>query len=412
MKELMRVLKESRWSYILFSIVLATIFWLFVRQTEDPVRTGTIRNIPVSVDGEQMLEAQGLTVRSVSHDTVSLRVSAPLSQFERMQDNMTIPLDVSRCSAPGEYQLSYRLNYPSNVVVSDVTVNERLPLEITVVVEQLASKSFTIEPRLEGSIAAGYQAGSWSISQETVLISGAADQVSQVDRVEAVLQGSDLTDRVSGDVPLTLLDKDGNELQDLDVTLSTDTVYITLPVVVVKTVPLRVSFTSGGGVDADDHDVYGHIIFPETITISGEKSDMEELTEIFVGNVNLAKVVGVSTFTFPIDLDPRLENVSGTTQATVTVTVSNLDTKSLSVTNIDIEPPAGRTAGAGTQECPVVLRGRREALDQVDASQIRIVADLTEITSTGQCTVPVRVYLNASKDVGVIGEYRIVVDIT
>ena len=146
MKELMRVLKESRWSYILFSIVLATIFWLFVRQTEDPVRTGTIRNIPVSVDGEQMLEAQGLTVRSVSHDTVSLRVSAPLSQFERMQDNMTITLDVSRCSAPGEYQLSYRLNYPSNVVVSDVTVNERLPLEITVVVEQLASKSLPSNP--------------------------------------------------------------------------------------------------------------------------------------------------------------------------------------------------------------------------------------------------------------------------
>lgn len=411
----MRYLKDSKGFYMLLSVVIATIFWMFVRQTVDPPQTQTIRNIPVNLVGVNVLEDQALTIKSVSEDYVSMKVTAPLSEIERLRANngTTANLDVSKLAAPGEYSLNYTFSYPSNVSYSDVELEERTPNKITVVVDKLNSSTFTIEPRLEGSIADGYQAGKWSISQDSVVISGAADQVKQVAKVVAVLTGEELSERMSADVPLTLLDKDGNELVDLEVKLSIDTVYVTLPVVVVRTIPLTVNYISGGGVKAENTEDYTPILFPETITVSGEEESIAELTEISLGSIDLSKVIGTNSFVFPIALDSRLENVSGISQAMVTVSVNNLATKTFEVENIDlINIPDGRKAEVVTQVRTVVVRGHLEDLELLDQSQMRIVADLSNETVRGSCTVPVEVYLNASDSVGVIGDYTIVVHIS
>ena len=51
------------------------------------------------------------------------------------------------------------------------------------------------------------------------------------------------------------------------------------------------------------------------------------------------------------------------------------------------------------------------ALAAVDSSQVRIVADLSNITSVGTYPVPVKVYVDAD-GVGVVGEYSIVVNVS
>jgi len=213
-------------------------------------------------------------------------------------------------------------------------------------------------------------------------------------------------------VPLTLLDADGNVLSDLDVKLSIDTVYVMLPIVVVKEIPLTVNLVSGGGVNVEDTRNYTVEATPKTITVSGEESDVENLTEISLGSVDLSKVIGSSNFTFPVNLDSSLENVSGISQAIVKVSIHNLHTKTFDVERIDLIPPEGRTAEAVTQVSSVVVRGREEDLEQLDQSQMRIVADLSDVTTLGSFTVPVKVYLNASDVVGVIGEYHIVVKVS
>ena len=227
------------------------------------------------------------------------------------------------------------------------------------------------------------------------------------------MTGEELTERVAGDVPLTLLDAQGNVLTDLDVKLSIESVYVALPVVVVKTIPLTVNLVSGGGVSVDDTKNYTVDTFPKTITVSGEESDIEAFTQLSLGSIDLAKVLGTSSFNFPINLDPSLENVSGITQAIVTVSVSNLYTRTFEAENIDlIHLPEGRKAEAITKMLPVIVRGQYHALEALDQSQISVVADLSDVSTIGSCTVPVKVYLNASEEVGVIGTYSIVVKIS
>lgn len=407
--------KESKWFFVLLSICLATGFWMFVRQSEDPPADGVLRNIPVTITGEHILEDQGMTITSVSHQTVTLKVNAPLSVLERMRSSksMSVTVDVSKYAVANDYSLNYIINYPSGVNPDDVMLNERIPSKINVSIAKLDSATFPISPKLEGSVAEGYQAGKWSMSHESVVISGSAEELNRIGKVEAVLKGENLTERLAGDVSLTLLDHQGGVLTDLNVKLNIDTVYISLPIVVVKQIPLTVKYISGGGVDAENSNDYTAILFPDSITVSGDEDDIAALNEISLGSIDLAKVVGTNSFTFPVELDPRLENVSGITQAVATVTVNNLETKTFDVENISlIHVPEGRTAQATTQMCTVVVRGHSEDLEKVDASQIRVVADLADVTSVGSCTIQAEVYLNAAQTVGVIGDYHIAVKIS
>ena len=129
--------------------------------------------------------------------------------------------------------------------------------------------------------------------------------------------------------------------------------------------------------------------------------------------MDLSKVVGTNTIVRPIDLDPSLENVSGITQASIQVTVSGLSTRSFDVDNIVLSnKPQGYTVTSATQVRTVVVRGKEKDLAAIDASQLRIVADMSEITTVGTYSVPVKVYLDATSAVGVIGEYSIVVNIS
>lgn len=406
------VLKESKWAYVLLSIFLALMFWLYIRAEKDPVEDAWIRNIPIQLTGSSVLASKGLTVAGLSSDKVSATIQAPASVLSEMsRRNITAAVDVSRIDEAGEHTLSYNIVLPTNVNTDGVVIQEKAPETITVTVEKLYTSTLPVEFRFEGSVAKGYQAGTPTIDPVNVTISGAVEQVNRVARAVVVLEAKDLKEQYTGDLPIRLLDANGDELKDLEVELSSKTAYVVYPIVVVKEIPLTVNIIAGGG--ATRENISEPLIVPSKITVAGTQEDIDHLTEISLGSIDLSKVVGTSNFTFTIDLDPSLENVTGITEAKVTVTVSGLETRSFEVGNIKLQNiPRGYSAKADTESKTVYVRGTADELAMIDSSQLRIVADLKEVTGSGTYTIPVRVYLDAGTEVGVIGDYSIVVSVT
>lgn len=406
------VLKECKWAYVLLSIFLALMFWLYIRAEKDPVEDAWIRNIPIQLTGSSVLASKGLTVAGLSSDKVSATIQAPASVLSEMsRRNITAAVDVSRIDEAGEHTLSYNIVLPTNVNTDGVVIQEKAPETITVTVEKLYTSTLPVEFRFEGSVAKGYQAGTPTIDPVNVTISGAVEQVNRVARAVVVLEAKDLKEQYTGDLPIRLLDANGDELKDLEVELSSKTAYVVYPIVVVKEIPLTVNIIAGGG--ATKENISEPLIVPSKITVAGTQEDIDHLTEISLGSIDLSKVVGTSNFTFTIDLDPSLENVTGITEAKVTVTVSGLETRAFEVGNIKLQNiPRGYSAKADTEAKTVYVRGTADELAMIDSSQLRIVADLKEVTGSGTYTIPVRVYLDAGTEVGVIGDYSIVVSVT
>lgn len=406
---MMARLKESRWVFILLSIALAIVFWAYVRAAVDPDGEVNIHNVRVETTGTSVLASQGLTISDISPQVVELRVSGPTSartELLRNRSGLSVRVDVSSC-VEGENTLRYRPVWPENINSDDLSAENST---VVVTVEKLFTKTFDVQFRLNGKVAGNYQMGTPAIEPATVVVGGPVEQVNQVDRIAAILTSEELSERFAGDLALVPLDKQGNPLEDLEITLSAEKAYVVVPVVMAKEVPLTVNVLPGGGATEDDAKIG---IEPETIMVSGAEADLAGLEEISLGSISLSGVVGTNPFTFPITLDPSLTNESGLTTATVTVTVEGLDTEVFAVNNIRaINPPEGYTVEVVTQSVLVTVRGPAEDLAKVDASQIRVVADLTNVTTQGTSQVEARVYLDGTGTVGVIGSYTVVVNMS
>ena len=334
---MMERLKESRWLYILVSVLIAVAFWLYIRNVQNTASDYTIYNVPVQITNSRVLNERGLTVASLSQDTVNVTVNAPWSvQRNLNRNNIVATVDVSTITEAGSYELACTPRLPTNVDTTDAYFPANQETQtITVTVDTLTTETMNVEVRLEGNVADGYQAGTPVADPETVTISGTPDAVAQVRRVVAVLQAEDLDQSFAGSLPLVMLDADGNEITDTNVTLSQDTAYVTMTVGVVKEVDLTVNLIPGGGASADNGTVTVDIQ-PSTITVVGTQEELSALTEISLGSIDLAQVIGTSTLTMPIELSPTLENADGVTEAQVTITVSGLETRSFDVTNISV----------------------------------------------------------------------------
>lgn len=184
---------------------------------------------------------------------------------------------------------------------------------------------------------------------------------------------------------------------------------VSLPVVMVKEVPLTVDFTPGGGVIGEEDKHLECEIEPSSIVLSGSEDDLAAYTAINLGAIELSKVVGTGTFTFPIPLGQDVENVSGVEEATVKVTVRGLETITLETSNIEIvNVPKGYTATPVTQSIKVQVRGTEEALERVLPQYIQVVVDLKDLSlPKGQNIQTAKVNLNGVTYAGVIGEYKV-----
>lgn len=406
---MMGKLLEKRWVCVLLSVLLAIAFWAYVRAAVDPSGTVNIHNVRVETTGANVLASQGLAVSEITPQVVELQVEGPTSartNLLRNRSGLYVRVDVSSC-VEGENTLRWREVWPEGINTDDLTAQRST---VTVKVEKLYSKTFDIRFRLEGKVAGDYQMGTPAIEPAEVVVSGPVEQVNQVDRVEAVLRTAELSERFAGDLELIPVDKQGKSLADLELTLSAESAYVVVPVVMTKKVPLTVNLMPGGGATREDAKID---IDPPTIVVSGAEADLEGLEEISLGPISLSDVVGTNTFTRPIALDPSLTNESGLTTATVTVTVEGLDTEVFAVNNIrTTSPPEGYTAELVTQSVLVTVRGPAEDLANIDASQIRVVANLSGVTTEGNQQVLARVYLDGTGTVGVIGEYSVSVNIS
>ena len=117
--------------------------------------------------------------------------------------------------------------------------------------------------------------------------------------------------------------------------------------------------------------------------------------------------------TYVIPLDNQLRNITGVTEATVTVEIVGLETRTFKVTSIStINSAEGAEVEILTESIDVVLRGAPEDLAAVKAEDISAVADLSDYKdSTGSYMPTVNIYVYGMTDVGAIGENTISVEI-
>ena len=405
--------QKNKGLYMVVSVLVAIGLWTYVVGALNPDSSGPVRNLPVTFAGTNVLESRELMITSGLEQTVTLNVTGKRDALLALSaDTVSVTIDVSSITQPGQYSSEYQVSYspPPGVSFNSVAIMDRYPQTVSFTVVRQATRTIPIRGTSTGSVAEGYQVGEFSFTPETLEVRGEEALVNQIDYALVTSDQEDMSETYNGDLPYVFVTFTGDVMDPAGLETSDTLIRTTLPVFQLKEVPLTVNIIPGGG--ATDKNVKVDIE-PESIVVSGAPADLEPLKEISLGDIDLAKVMGSDMLTFPITLSSELTNVSGVAEATVALTMEGLTTATLEVNNIElIHCPEGYTASAVTQTRQIQIRGAADAVNAVAASQLLIVADLANtVTATGTQTIPVKVYLNGRNDVGVVGDYNIVVSV-
>ena len=396
---------DNKVLWAVVSLLLSFLIWAYIASTEDANIERIFSGVPVTFQGADELRiSRGLIITDSSTDSVTVKVSGSRASIGNLHAaDLAAVVDVSGISQVRDMQVSYTIRFPDNVNMNGVEVLTKTPETIEFSVEQENSKTVEVKGVFTGSVAEGFTVDPIVIEPASITLYGPASELDKVDSACVYIDRANVSATIG---PLSsgyeLLDADGKSIEPESVTVSQETVTVTVPVMMNKELPLKVNLIAGSGATASNTVVS---IEPKSIQVAGSTATLEGMNQLIIGTVDLTDFADTGSFTFPITLDNNIRNLTGSTEATVKVTVSGLETKKVSVTNITI------TGGSGTLKTTqkdITIRGSGADLAKVSGSNVRIVADLTEYAAaTGTIEVPAKIYVDGFENVGAVGDYTV-----
>lgn len=263
--------------------ILALVFsiglWFVVNNITDPTIEKTFTNIPVEIINAERVTNEGKVYEILDEtDVVNVRVVGKKSVVSYItKDDIKAVADLSELTFMNT--VGIKVSSTKNNSELDLTPSvDNLKLSI----EDMKKIQMIINTSTSGKPADGYIVGTVTPSQNVVRLSGPESLISQIDRVEAVANIAGYSTDINSSVELKLCDVEGNEIKSNSIKMNISTINVTVTILATKEVP--VNFIVQGEPEKG-YVVNGEMTsVPETVTIAGRKSTLENVSEINVAD--------------------------------------------------------------------------------------------------------------------------------
>lgn len=404
----------SRVLRALLSFLCAMLLWVYVTSTEATDYAQTFSGIQVVFDGEStMRESRGLVITDKGANSVRVEISGSRRTISGIDAaDLTAVIDLRSITSTGHYDSAYKINYPSSVDSSNLSVTFRSPESVSFDVDKLSTKSVEVVGVFSGSAAPGFSAEPMVFEPGTVIISGPQNALEKVDHAYVEVTRENVDKTLSFESSYILCDAEGNEVEDDSIQLENETVMVTLPIISIKEVDLTLRILPGGGATAED---VKYNIEPKSIVLSGDSEALAGINNIDIATIDLSDIADDSyADTFKIVIPNNTEILRGPKEAEVTLEISGLQKKEFTVTNFScINVTEGYEAEIMMSRLDVTIRGPEDVIKNISDVNVRAVADLSAYgTATGIVSAPVKIEIDGSTGAGAVGEYEIYVNIS
>lgn len=396
----------------LLSVAIAFGLWLYVVTVISPNSDNTYNGVSVVLQGEAILEERGLMITMDEIPTLSLRLEGNRSELQKLNSsNISLTVDVSKIAEPGEHKLAINpsnIRLPGDVSYSAITVASRKPDYITLVVKQRVTKTVPVDVDFGDSrVLDGYIADTENIALDysEIQVSGPSDVVDQIAMAKIHVDLNDKSATFSESQSFTLCNADEEPVDAKLITTNVGSVEFTLRILKVKEVALKLNVVAGGGATLEDADVKMDV---NSILVSGTEAALQNLDAITVGTVNLGDLPQDTILTFPITLPDGVGNETGISNVLVGVVFNNLDTKTMSITNIvAVNVPEEREPEIITKALEIRFRGPAALIETLQPEHVTVAVDFSD-AQVGTATLrAVVTFSEEYAQIGAIGSYSV-----
>ena len=406
-------LTDSRVFWMILSLFAASLLWMYVTTTEGVEVQKTLTGVKIEFLGADAMRASSdLIVTEQDRTSVNLTLSGTRRVLSKLTNsNVTATVNLNNVTADGRYSVSYDIAFPAGVNANEVTVVHTSSDVVNFYVDKLARKTVEVKGAFTGNTAEGYLADESMVFDPLVVaISGPKTVISKVDHAFVAITREEVDRTLSYSTTYSLVDANNNPVEDSCIQRETEEVTVTLNVLSTKEVPLDVTIIDGGGATRDANTRIE--ITPSSIMLAGDAAAIDSTTKLILGTINLSTFATDFSATYTIIPPNGTENMTGVTEATVTVSITGVATKSFSVNPdniICINVPDGYDAENITQALNVTVRAPQEVLDRISEVNLRAVADLSNLgtNASGVFTPTVEIKIDGFPEAGCVGEYKI-----
>ncbi len=406
---------KSKILTMLLSLVAAFILWAYVVSVEAPESVKTYQNVPVVLDGKSALEDRDLILVGKKDFKVDLTLTGYRTDLNQLSSsNITVLVDLSQITTAGTHELNYTISYPGGIKTGAIDTKQQDPQYVTVTVAERDTAEVSVVTYFDGVVPPNYSVDRQNVrlDHSTITVSGPKDVISKIAeaRVDIDLEGRNQT--FTEPYAFVLCDSRGQPLEGLEeVTTNVASVRATVRVVKMKEVPLKLQVIAGGGLTEDMIQIeYSQ----PSIIVSGSEKDLETFTEVNLGTLDLSTVTESGTFDYTITLPLGIDNVTGITAVSVSITIPQMETVTITIQASDIEAlhvPEGMTVEFHTAELTISIRGPKELIALVRPENIVAVVDFANANLGSGDIYYVDIEIQGIEGVGAVGVYPVSVKV-
>lgn len=403
---------------IVLSVLIAVVAMFVVKMTIDNTSTMNIEDVPVEIDltdtaaekaelsiiGDQNLTAT-LNVTGKRYDVGGLKASD-------ITDDLRVVIKPTSVTKAGEYQLELTVERKHSTL--PYTVNSISPSKVTLRFDNVVTQEFPVTVET-GTLetAEGFIQEPAFAQPATVTVKGPKSDVDQIAKCVARSDISGvLTETVVKKGEILFYDQNNNKLE-FDFAYSPQTVDVTVPVYMQRTVPLTFSYSNvPEGFPIEELTKRVKLSHTE-LTIATPGDAVEGLQELSLGTIDFRRIDRGSVFTLEVNLPAGYRNMDNVDRVTLEFPTENLDSKTITISNLNLANiPAGYDVSLLTRRLTnVKLVGESSLIKSVTAADVVATVDLLDVTMTkGRFSVPVKFSIPGKGLIWVSGEYNAVIE--
>ncbi len=372
------------------ALILAVIVWISSVSSSDPNEVVSYTSpVPLTVLGQN--PDYLITQQSASDLTITLKAPRSVhNQITRNFNQISARINLSGLTS-GTYDLVPEVDMAN---FRPVQVLEVSPAEISITLEQMATKTFDISLLQTGNLPISYEAGEAVLSSESVELLGPQSKVSEVNDVVASVDLSNTTTTITRVVELRPIDRRGNLVEGVSLNPTSVTVEVPIRQLVgYRNVFIKIVTT---GTIAQGYHLTGLLVNPPNVTIYASDPALADEMPAFLDTTPINLSGAYEDFSMNVEL--QLQDgivVVGNQQVTVEVGIEAIQSSTqfvgvpVEIINLDI----GLTVNISPDIVDLYISGPMNLLEELTADNIRVTLDLSN-RSPGTYQLSPEIFLN------------------
>lgn len=409
---------KANYKTLILAFLVAFCFWVVASIQVFPTIDRDIKGIGIEAQITDYMAQNNLEIISDITELANIKIEGRRYEISDLNaEDFYASVNLSEVRSAGTYTLPIEVSLKTTDKEYSLVKFE--PRAVTLTIDEIISKEFPLTGTAPDiSLPDGYYAESITVSPEKITLTGSAESLNKITRIEArSFYHGEITESLQTNSELYIYSNGTRiPLEDIlgDVQISTNNVSVNINILKTKELPLKltiVNYPSNFDINSLKYE-----IMPKSITIASPDASIDTLSELNIGSIDISNIQLNRNSVIPIVLPEGYKNLSGNNNARIEWKLDNYGTVDFSVSKEYINitnAPDNYDVSLITSEVPLKVIGPSSRIMGLSPGDITVNVNLLGVNlHEGTQDVGISIQCKGSRvQYWISGEYKVTVNV-